>query len=134
MTPRSVNIKTVIADKLVQQGRLAKAKQFLQVAGDVQVLSDGEYDVADACVSLYVLAGIAAADAICAGALGKHAQGQSHQDAVALLATVDKACSNSLSALLGMKTRAGYGHDPISRANFTTAARAAHTLVKAASL
>ncbi|MEC5182448.1 hypothetical protein RCH07_003826 [Arthrobacter sp. CG_A4] len=94
---------------------------------------DGE-DVADACVTLYVHAGIAAADAICAGALGKLAKGQDHPDAIALLASVDKQASNSLGVLLGMKTRAGYGHDPISGTKLMIAERAARSLVEKASL
>ncbi|NYE95094.1 hypothetical protein FHU41_001315 [Psychromicrobium silvestre] len=133
MTPKNANSRTVTAGKAIQQGRLAKAKQFLQVADDARELSDGE-DVADACVTLYVHAGIAAADAICAGALGKHAKGQDHQDAVALLASVDKQASNSLGVLLGMKTRAGYGYDPISEVKLARAERAARSLVNRAIL
>jgi hypothetical protein len=133
VTPKNVNLRTVPADKLVQKGRFAKAKQFLRVAEDIQALS-GDDDVADACVSLYVLAGVAAADAICAGALGKHAQGHDHHEAVALLASVDTKAASSLGVLLGMKTRAGYGHDPISGASLTRAERAARSLVDKASL
>lgn len=76
----------------------------------------------------------AAADAICARALGRYAQGQSHQEAVTLLASVDKPSSHSLSALLEMKTRAGFGHDPISKTKLINAQRAARTLVDKASL
>lgn len=133
MSPKDATTRTVAADKAVRQGRLAKAKQFLQVADDVRGLSDGE-DVADACVTLYVHAGIAAADAICAGALGKHSRGHDHQDAIALLASVDKQASSSLGVLLGMKTRAGYGHDPISGTKLARAERAARSLVDKASL
>ncbi|WP_230085338.1 hypothetical protein [Arthrobacter sp. AQ5-05] len=85
-------------------------------------------------MTLYVHAGIAAADAICAGALGKHSKGQDHQHAIALLASVDKPASNSLGVVLGLKTRAGYGHDPISGAKLTSAERAARSLVDRASL
>lgn len=133
MTRRSSDSRTVPADKAVQGGRLAKAKQFLQVAEDAQDLSDGT-DVADAAVTLYVHAGIAAADAICARALGRHAKGQDHQDAIALLATVDRSAANALSTLLAMKTRAGYGHDPISGTTLTRAQRAARSLVALASM
>lgn len=133
MTQKDPHTRTVAADKIVRQGRLAKAKQFLHVADDARELADGE-DVADATVTLYVHAGIAAADAICAGALGKHARGQDHQGAVALLASVDKKASTSLSVLLGMKNRAGYGHDPISDINLARAERAARFLVERASL
>lgn len=108
MTPGDVNTRTIPAGKVVRQGRLSKTKQFLRVADDARELSDGD-NVADACVTLYVHAGIAAADSICAGALGRHTVGQNHQGAIALLASVDKQASRSLGALLGMKTRAGYG-------------------------
>ncbi|UFS58402.1 hypothetical protein [Subtercola endophyticus] len=133
MNPRSSKIRTIIADKAVQQGRLAKARQFMLVADEARELSDGD-GVSDAAVTLYVHAGIAAADAICAGALGRHAHGQDHQDAIALLASVDKQAATSLSVPLGMKTRAGYGHDPISETNLTRAERAARSLVENASL
>lgn len=133
MTSNHANVGTVTADKTVQQGRLAKAKQFLQVADDARDLSGGD-DVADAAATLYVHAGVAAADAICAGALGKHAKGQNHQNAVELLASVDRPASKSLGLLLGMKTRAGYGHDPISATALVRAERAARSLVDKASL
>ncbi|WP_341952609.1 hypothetical protein [Salinibacterium sp. TMP30] len=133
MNPKADKVTTVAADKAVEQGRRAKAKQFLNVAEDVRELSDEE-DVRDAVVTLYVHAGIAAADAICAAALGKHAKGSSHHDAVTLLAAVDNQASISLNVLLGMKTRAGYGHDPISKSQLARAEKAARALVDKASL
>ncbi|MBC9927131.1 MULTISPECIES: hypothetical protein [unclassified Leucobacter] len=133
MTPKRENARTVAADKAVRLGRLAKAQQFLQVADDARELSEGA-DIADACVTLFVHAGIAAADAICAGALGKHAKGENHQDAIALIASVDKQAAKSLGVLLAMKTRAGYGHDPVSVAKLASAERAARYLVEKASL
>lgn len=133
MNPKADKVTTVMANKVVEQGRRAKATQFLRVAEDVRDLSD-EVDVGDAVVTLYVHAGIAAADAICAAALGKHAKGHSHHDAVMLLASVDKQASSSLSVLLGIKTRAGYGHDPISKSQLARAERAARALVDRASL
>lgn len=132
MTPGRGNARTVKADRAVRDGRLAKARQFLHVADDARALADGD-GVGDAAVTLYVHAGIAAADAICAAALGEHAHGQDHQSAVALLATVDKQAATQLSTLLGMKTRAGYGHDPIGPAALARAERAARALVDRAS-
>jgi len=134
MNPKADKLRTVTADKAVERGRRAKAKQFLRVADDVRELSDEGEDVRDAVVTLYVHAGIAAADAICAAALGKHAQGHSHTDAVALLASVDRQASKSLAVLLGMKTRAGYGHDPINKSQLARAEKAARALVDKASL
>lgn len=101
MSSKKATGRTVSADRTVRQGRLVKAKQFLQVAEDAGDLSDGD-DVVDACVTLDVHAGIAAADAICAG------------------------------ALLEMKTRAGYGHDPISGRKLARAKGAAQSLVQRA--
>ena len=133
MTPKQRDHRTVPADRSVRQGRLAKAKQFLRVTDEARELADGD-GVADAAVTLYVHAGIAAADALCAGALGKHAKGQDHDEAIALLDTVDPSAAKALSVLLAMKTRAGYGHDPLSDTDLTRAERAAHRLTELASL
>jgi hypothetical protein len=80
-----------------------------------------------------VHAGIAASDVLCARSLGKYAQGESHQDAVRLLATVDSEASKLLETLLHMKTRAGYGFDPISNTKLVQAERAARAIVDKAS-
>lgn len=129
MTPRHSSNRTVPADEHVRRGRLAEAKQFLAVADDARELHDADEDVADACVTLYVHAGIAAADALWAQHLGHHARGQSHEETVQLLRTVDKKAAQDLSALLGMKTRAGYGHDPVTTLQLLRAARTATSLV-----
>lgn len=136
MTPAKDNVKTVAADRSVRDGRMAKAVQFLDAAIELEELHEGEgvNAMADAIVSLYVNAGIAAADAICAAKLGRHAKGESHTDAIALLKPVDKDAANSLSTLLGMKTRASYGHDPVNAKQLKQAKRAAETLVSAARL
>lgn len=134
MSPKNESIRTVEADKKTRAGRLAKAKQFLQVGDDARELAEDDAEVADAAVTLYVHAGIAAADAICAMALGKYAQGENHQQAIRLLETVDKEASKHLKTLLGMKTRAGYGYDPVSSQDLTRAARAARSMVDRALL
>ena len=133
MTPKSDSVRTVPADRAVKAGRLAKARQFLRVAEDAVELADDE-GVSDAASTLYIHAGIAASDAICAGALGKHAKGQDHNQAVTLLASVDKEAARALSVLLAMKTRAGYGHDPISNQALARVQRAARLLVDRAVL
>lgn len=133
MTANRVNFRTVQADARVRAGRLAKARQFLQVADDARELAE-DRSVADAAVTLYIHAGIAAADAICAAALQRHAKGENHQQAVSLLASVDREASTRLRLLLGLKTRAGYGHDPVSQQNLVQAARAAQALVERAML
>ncbi|MFJ2620521.1 hypothetical protein [Glutamicibacter sp. NPDC087344] len=133
MTPRNDKRKTVDAGKMQWQGRLVKAQQFLQAADDLRELYKDDASIADAAVTLYVHAGIAAADALCAISLGKYAQGENHQDSVRLLATVDSAASKSLETLLHMKTRAGYGYDPISNTKLLQAERAARAIVHKAS-
>lgn len=79
MSARPQKLRTIAADESVRRGRLVKAEQFLQVADDARELAVDDYEVADAAVTLYVHAGIAAADAICARRLGKHSRGQDHQ-------------------------------------------------------
>lgn len=128
MTPKADKIRTPTADKHVRAGRLAKAKQFLQVAEDARDLASDD-EVIDAVVTLYVHAGIAAADAICAKKLNKHAQGENHNAAVELLASVDKQAAKHLDTLLKLKSRAGYGHASVSNRNLTSAERAANQLV-----
>jgi len=133
VTPKHDKIKTVDAGKAERQGRLSKARQFLQSADDLRSLYEDDSVVADTAVTLYVHAGIAAADVICAVSLGKYAQCDSHQDAVKLLATADAAAAKLLDTLLHMKTRAGYGFDPISNTKLIQAERAARAIVEKAS-
>ena len=75
-------------DAAIMRGRLAKAEQFLEVAENAREFADDEAEVGDALVSLYVLAGIAASDALCCKSLGHYPQGDDHQQAVAELAKV----------------------------------------------
>lgn len=100
-------------------------------AQNVQTLDD-EGDLVDATVTLYVHAGIAAADVLCCARLGQHAQGQDHGEAVALLAKVDRDAANRLSRLLKLKTKAGYSADATSDTDARSAARCAAHLVEAA--
>ncbi len=111
---------------------MAKAEQFAQAATVVHELAEEASDVADAYVTLCVHAGIAAADVICAARLGVHAQGERHDEAVALLATVDRGAAKHLGVLLGMKTAAGYGHQPVNRERAVRAGRAMDALIEAA--
>lgn len=127
MTPR-----TVRADDAVRRGRLLKAERFAAAAQTVDALADDAGDVADAYVTLCVHAGVAAADAICAARLGEHARGEHHEEAVALLASADRAAAAHLRSLLGMKTLAGYSHTPISAERARRAGRAASALLDAA--
>lgn len=122
-------MRTTTGDDAVRKGRLGKAEQFHRVATDALALVDEHQEVADAVVTLCVHAGIAASDAICVAALGKHAQGQDHNEAVTLLKTVDKEAGKHLNTLLSMKTRAGYGYNPVTAEQLKKAIRAMEALI-----
>jgi hypothetical protein len=127
--------RTRACDDAITIGRLRKAEQFLDAAETVREFADDEYDVADAYVTLCVHAAIAAADVICCVALGVHAIGDNHSEALTLLERVrpeGSELANSLRALLGMKTRAGYGAAPVSAQDRKRAQRQTERLVRAA--
>ena len=124
--------RTVECTPATRAGRRAKARQFLDQAEAVLELADDAAKVADAYVTLLVHAGIAAADVICCAALGIHAQGENHNEAITLLAKADSRHAKDLQTLLGVKTKAGYSAIPVSNSERTRATRAAGRLVDAA--
>jgi hypothetical protein len=77
-------------DTATADGRLSKAKQFLEAATVLRDASDNETNVGDAFVTLCVHAGIASSDVLCCRALGHHVQGDNHNEAIAELRKVDK--------------------------------------------
>lgn len=114
------------------EGRLARAIEFFESAEDER---EQHPERANAWVNHYILAGIAAADVVCCRALGQHAQGDNHLQAVALLRSVrpeGPELSIALGVLLGMKAKAGYGERPVSAEDRTRAPRRAKQLVDAA--
>lgn len=116
----------------VRQGRLRKAVEFLDAATLIAVPADEEAASTDAFVTLCIQAGIAASDVICCARLGKHAQGQDHNEAVTLLSQANSESAKHLRVLLGMKTKAAYSHTGISTADAKRAGRAAEALVETA--
>jgi hypothetical protein len=128
-------MKTRRCEDDTARGRLRKAEQFLESAMNIRDLADDEADVGDALVTLCVHAGIAAADVLCCVALGVHAQGDDHGEAIGLLATVrpdGDDMSKALRVLLTMKTKAGYSSRAVSREDRKRALRSAERLVTAA--
>lgn len=114
------------------EGRLARAIEFFESAEDERRQHP---ERANAWVTHYILAGIAAADVICCRALGRHAQGDNHVQAVALLRSVQPEgpeLSVALGVLLGIKTKAGYGERAVSTNDRARAPRRAKQLVDAA--
>jgi hypothetical protein len=116
--------------------RLRSAESYLDLARTGAALaSDSDPYRWSSQATNDVHAGIAAADAICCVTLGEHAQGDDHRQAVDLLrrVTPDGAeLANALSALLGVKTLAGYGSSPVPEERATRASRSADRLVTAA--
>ena len=125
--------RTQACDQKTRAGRLSKAKQFSDAADIIETITDGAVDVEDAYITMCVHAGIAAADVICCSQLGEHSRGDDHDDAVRLLAQVDRTMARHLSALLQMKTRSGYSAQSSSEADRKRAGRAAGALVERAS-
>jgi hypothetical protein len=119
-------------DTATADGRLSKAKQFLEAATVLRDASDNETDVGDAFVTLCVHAGIASSDVLCCRALGHHVQGDNHNEAIAELRKVDKDLARDLQTLLGMKTRAGYSDTAVTANQRKRAFRSADRLVNAA--
>jgi hypothetical protein len=131
----SPGVRTTPCSEGVVVGRMRKAEQFYAAAETIQDVADDEAETRDAFVTLCVLAGIAAADVLCCLSLGRHARGDDHQQAMALLRRVapgGSELSNALSVLMGMKTRAGYGHAAVTADQGKRAERAAKRLLDAA--
>ena len=123
-------------DDSVADGRMKKSNEFLRVAEDASELADDGAS-RDAVVSLYVLAGIAAADVICCRTLREYSMGsESHTEAIRVLEKVKqpdgRELSKSLQRLLDVKTKAAYAHRSVNASEFTRAQRAAEKLVQAA--
>ena len=88
--------------------RARQAHRFLEAATDSVALHPDHANVA---VSNAVLAGIAAGDAICGRMLGECASGESHNDAVRLLSSVEPdgpTLAKDLRRLLALKSNAQY--------------------------
>lgn len=125
-------MRTKPCSATITQGRLDKANQFIIAAETIRDIADQDDEVADAYVTLCVHAGIAASDVICCSSLGRHAQGDSHEEAATLLATADKDAAKHLRTLLRLKTKAGYGYTPATIDEVKKANRAADALVEKA--
>jgi len=120
------------AGKEEQRGRWRKAQQFADVCELIESDATVDGQLSDAYVTLAVHSGIASADVICIGVLARYWANGSHDQAAALLETVDKGAANQLRRLLGLKTKAGYTHTPASSADVKAAATAHRSLLDAA--
>lgn len=128
--------KTRPCDRNDARERLKAALSYVQTADTAAVLADASDPYRwSSQSSNYVLAGIAAADAICCAVLGEHSQGDDHRQALELIARVSpggKELANDLSTLLSVKTLAGYGAASLAEERAKRVERSAQRLVDAA--
>jgi len=123
--------KTVPADRDAARQRLRTARAYIEVA-DLVLGERGRVEMPSVAAGLAVLAGIAAADAICAARLQMIHRGQDHRGAVQLLekATPDGArLASSLRRLLDVKDAAHYGVVVVAHQRARDAVRWAQLLV-----
>jgi hypothetical protein len=129
MSPKKVQTRR--AQPGEGRGRRQVAEKYLEVAS----LIDSEDGTAiNVCVGVAVLAGIAAADAICAAALGERYSGPDHEVAVEVLSRVDAKLGKQLRDLVTLKTTSHYGFGLLTPSQRKTAIRCATALVANARL
>lgn len=109
------------------RARRRKSQEFLDIAE--VALSGGLHDAA---ASNAVLAGIASADALCLGLLGRGSRGESHDEAVQLLKQVDERAANDLRRLLSIRFKSQYDHRPVRETEAEAAVRRARSLLERA--
>jgi hypothetical protein len=100
------------------RARLSEARAYLETA-ELHVASNSQAE-RKVSGSNAILAGIAAADAICGLILGERSSGEDHTQAVTLLTQAvrpAKKAPNSLRRLLSEKTPVQYGVQPVSAAD-----------------
>ena len=110
-----------VNDSAHRGGRLKKAREFAHAASLFIDDTNENIELRDAYVTLAVHSGIAFRDVICANVLGEYSSGDSHNSAVALLKKADPKAALLLLRLLGLKTKAGYGHNAVSNREVKTA-------------
>ena len=114
--------------------RYGQAKAFAALAELDPDSADGP--TRSAAVSNAVLAGIAAADSVCCRRLGRHAAGDDHQQALALIeeaGEVGKAARRHLETLLSIKHKAQYEEVDPTATEAKRAIRAMRSILKLAS-
>ena len=105
--------RTVTMNAADVRGRARTAREFHQVALErVEMAVPGPSEVAQVAAANAVQAAIAASDALCGRAHGRHAAGDDHREAVRLLRAVPDSgdrLSKRLQRLLASKTEFTYG-------------------------
>jgi len=107
--------------------RLSIAHQYLALA---TILADDPSDGAiNACIGNCVLAGIAAADALCYARLGERYSGPDHDQAADILDRVSKEYGSALRSLTRLKTKSQYGDEWLVDSSRKAALRNAELLI-----
>lgn len=122
--------KSSVCGKRAAQGRLDVAREYQELAHSKSNVETGA--VRNAMTGNAILAGIAAADAICCIRLGERSTSSDHSDAVLLLAKVDPALAQKLATLIGSKSTSHYGENFIGLETLRSCLRAMDQLVLAA--
>ena len=123
---------TVSIDKAGARNRLKEAHLYLSTAEMLDSGSAAENKVAG---SNAILAGIAAADAVCGLVLGLRSAGDDHAQAVSLIKKAthpSTKAANSLARLLTQKTPVQYGADAISASDAANLVKWARDIVQEA--
>ncbi|WP_291048613.1 hypothetical protein [Herbiconiux sp.] len=123
---------TVRLDKAGARARLNEARLYLSAA---ELLDSGAAAENKVAGSNAILAGIAAADAICGLVLGERSAGDDHAQAISLLKKAthpSTKAANSLKRLLVQKTPVQYGADAISASEAADLIRWARDIVQEA--
>lgn len=124
--------KNSICGKGAAQSRLNIAREYQDLAHSKSDAETGA--VRNAVAGNAVLAGIAAADAICCTRLGERSTSSDHSDTVALLTKVDPRLAQKLATLLGSKTTSHYGETFIGIETLKSCLRAMDQLVERATV
>ena len=132
MSPRPLG-RTELFNPAQARTRLSQAEKFAEVAD--LVLGEHVDTAPGVAAALSVLAGIAAADAICGATLGRRSRGQDHRQAADMLQNVadDGArMAKDLKDLLDLKDASHYAPVLLSQRQGQAALRRARNLIKAA--
>lgn len=112
--------------------RLARARSFLEVAELTADENDPSLEYGSAAASIAILAGIAAADAVCCQELKRRSRSDSHYDAEHLLVQVKpggKRAAAHLRRLIKLKDSAHYGYISVTAPELKRSLRQATDLV-----
>ena len=122
--------KTSTCGKPSAKARLDIAREYQELAHAKSESDSGA--TRNAIAGNAILAGIAAADAICCMRLGERSTSSDHSDAVVLLAKVDPVMAQKLSTLIGSKSASHYGENFIGSESLKSCLRAMDQLIDSA--